>query len=158
VLVRARGQLEDIIKSVQQESWNSTGAVVVPGQERRIAVRYDGPDLLEVSERLGMSPSKLVELHTGAAHIVQHFGFSPGFPYLAGSSQALDVPRRPTPRESVAAGSVAIAGGATVIYPGGTPGGWNIIGHADAPTFWDLDRDPPNTFSLGDRVVFESRG
>lgn len=123
-------------------------------QRREVVVDYCGEDLDEVCEQVGMTPAELVDTHTAAQHNVAYFGFTPGFPYIEGVPAALHVPRRATPRVEVPAGAVAIANGFTVVYPGGTPGGWNIIGRTAAPPLWDLDRDPPNLFAIGDRIVF----
>lgn len=155
VLVRAPGRVAEIASGVRTGSW-SESPPPPDGRVLRIPVHYDGPDLAEVAERTGLTPDRVVAEHFGAEHVVRHFGFSPGFPYLAGSPEVLDVPRRHTPRESVPAGSIAIAGTVTVIYPGGTPGGWRLIGRTAEPlVLWDVHHDPPNTFALGDRVRFE---
>jgi KipI family sensor histidine kinase inhibitor len=66
----------------------------------------------------------------------------------------LELPRRATPRVRVPAGSVAIAGRQTGIYPFATPGGWHLVGRTDAP-LWDPRRDPPSLLAPGDRVRFE---
>ena len=80
-------------------------------------------------------------------------GFVPGHPYIGGLDAALAVPRRPTPRPRVAAGSIAIANAQTVVYPFATPGGWSIIGRTPLRVF-DAARDPPALFEPGDRVTF----
>jgi KipI family sensor histidine kinase inhibitor len=80
-------------------------------------------------------------------------GFAPGFPYLLGLDPALHVPRRAEPRVRVAAGSVAIGGAQTGIYPCELPGGWQLIGRTDLVLF-DTARDPPNALAPGDRVRF----
>jgi 5-oxoprolinase (ATP-hydrolysing) subunit B len=154
VLVRARGRLDEIAALVRTHEW----AGVPPGTAGgvlKLPISYDGPDLDEVGRQLGMERDRVIALHSGVEHRVAHFGFSPGFPYLAGSPASLRIPRRGTPRTAIVPGSVAIAAGFTVIYPGGTPGGWNIIGTVEPPRFWDIDRTPPNLLALGDRIVFE---
>jgi KipI family sensor histidine kinase inhibitor len=85
-------------------------------------------------------------------------GFVPGFAYLGDLDPALVVPRRGTPRKQVPAGSVAIAGGQTAIYPLNTPGGWHLIGSTSLVMF-DPQREPASLFRPGDRVRFveESR-
>ena len=55
-------------------------------------------------------------------------GFVPGFAYLGTVDESIAMPRRSTPRARVPAGSVAIAGRQTGIYPQESPGGWQIIG------------------------------
>ena len=121
-----------------------------------IGVRYggiDGPDLEGVAAIAGLSPAQVVELHAGAAFRVLFLGFAPGFAYLGGLPAALTTPRRATPRERVPAGSVAIAGEHSAVYPLAMPGGWNLIGRTDA-TLFDPLADPPARFRPGARVRF----
>ncbi|MBM9468161.1 5-oxoprolinase subunit B family protein [Nakamurella leprariae] len=122
-----------------------------------VPVRYDGPDLAEVARRCGCSVDAVVAAHTGAVHTVGFFGFAPGFAYLDGLPAALALPRRDDPRTSIDAGTVAIAGRQSIVYPGGTPGGWHLLGHTDV-RLWDLDRDPPALLAVGDRVRFRAAG
>jgi len=118
-----------------------------------VPVRYDGPDLADVAGRLGMSTKEVARRHTAAEHRVGFFGFAPGFAYIDGSPDALALPRRSDPRTRIEAGYVAIAGNQSVIYPGGTPGGWHLIGHTDLQ-LWNPQHEPPNLLSVGDQVVF----
>jgi KipI family sensor histidine kinase inhibitor len=121
-----------------------------------IAVRYggrEGPDLAEVADRTGRSEADVVALHAGREYRVFLVGFVPGFPYLGVLPGELELPRRATPRVRVPAGSVAIAGRQTGIYPFATPGGWHLIGRTDA-TIWDARRDPPALLGPGARVRF----
>ena len=121
-----------------------------------IDVRYDGFDLIESSERLGLTPAELVERHTAPEFIVQFFGFSPGQAFFAPLPDALRLPRRPSPRVRVPMGAVAIANEFTVIYPQDSPGGWNLIGTRVSPPLWDTESDPPNKVAVGDRVRFRA--
>lgn len=133
-----------------------------PGRVFEIPVRYDGRDLADVAARTGIAVAEIAGVHAGVPHTVAFFGFAPGFGYLDGLPEALRVPRLPSPRVRVEAGAVAIAGGQSVIYPGGTPGGWSVIGHAwgsprtesGGVPLWRPDREPPTLFQPGDRVVF----
>jgi KipI family sensor histidine kinase inhibitor len=126
------------------------------GPPLEIAVRYggaDGPDLAEVAERTALTPTQVVELHASVVYRAFMLGFAPGFAYLGELPAALELPRRETPRQRVAVGSVAIAGRQTAIYPQATPGGWHLIGRTDA-TLWDLRRDPPALIAAGRDVRF----
>jgi KipI family sensor histidine kinase inhibitor len=127
---------------------------VDPG-EHVLDVRYDGPDLAAVAELHGLSVDDVVRLHTGSVCTVALTGFAPGFAYLGGLSPVLSTPRRSDPRPAVPAGSVAIGGSWTGIYPRRGPGGWNLIGTTTAP-LWDVDRDPPALLRLGDTVRFRA--
>jgi inhibitor of KinA len=80
-------------------------------------------------------------------------GFSPGFPYLGGLDESLQVPRRSAPRSEVPAGSVAIGGAQTGVYPTATPGGWNLIGRTPLRLF-DPDRQPVCLLRAGGRIRF----
>ena len=121
-----------------------------------IPVRYggpDGPDLEDVARHTGFDPARVVELHTAAEYEVYFLGFSPGFPYLGGMPQELATPRLPAPRKRVPAGSVAIGGAQTGIYPLESPGGWRLIGRTSLRLF-DPAAEPPALLRMGDRVRF----
>ena len=119
-----------------------------------IPVTFDGPDLDEVATRIGVTPTRVVELLTSARLEVAFLGFAPGFAYLTGLPPALAaVPRRPTPRVSVPGGSVAVAGGFASIYPSTGPGGWQLIGRTPTRLF-DPDRPPHALLRPGDVVHF----
>lgn len=122
-------------------------------REHHIPVRYDGLDLAEVATRCGLSVDALIELHSTAVYTVAVIGFLPGFPYLDGLPTQLHLPRRDSPRPHVSAGSIAIAGSQTGIYPQASPGGWHILG-ATTSALFDPTRSPPALMSVGDLVRF----
>jgi KipI family sensor histidine kinase inhibitor len=126
-----------------------------PQQHREVTIEvtYEGADLAEVAELTGIPAQEVVRRHQEARYVVAFTGFAPGFAYLAGGDPALVVPRRSTPRTKVPAGSVALAGEFTGVYPREGPGGWQLIGRTGAP-LWDLDRDPPALLSPGTTVRF----
>jgi inhibitor of KinA len=119
-----------------------------------IPVVYDGPDLAEVSEQTGLSRESVVRMHSEREYIVYMLGFVPGFAYLGDLHPALVIPRRASPRTRVPAGSVAIAGAQTSVYPLSTPGGWHLIGSTPLLLF-DPARNPPALLTPGTRVRFE---
>lgn len=131
-----------------------------PGEHRRtesapveVPVRYDGDDLADVAELLGIGVPELIERHRGEEWTVAFCGFAPGFGYLTGAHHAWDIPRRSSPRTRVPAGSLALAGEFTGVYPRESPGGWQLIGHSEVQVF-DLHRDPPALLVPGARVRF----
>lgn len=132
----------------------SSGADVGDNRHFRVPVVYDGPDLEGVAAAAGLSVDEVVGRHAAGRYTVDFLGFSPGFAYLSGADPALAVPRLPSPRPSVPAGSVALAAGMTAVYPQATPGGWRIIGRTDAVMF-DPSRRPPALLAPGDRVTFQ---
>lgn len=118
-----------------------------------IAVRYDGPDLEDVARLCGIDVERVIELHAAAQYAVSFIGFQPGFAYLDGLDARLFVPRRAQPRARVPAGSVAIAGSQSAVYPFDSPGGWQVIGRTGAVLF-DPAREPAALLQPGDRVRF----
>jgi KipI family sensor histidine kinase inhibitor len=132
-------------------------AEAVAGETVEIPVSYDGEDLPEVAGLTGLDPEEVVRRHTAPEYTVAFLGFSPGFPYLVGLDPALEVPRRATPRTSIPAGSVGLAGGQTGIYPTASPGGWQLIGRTEVVLF-DPERDPPALLGPGSRLRFTVAG
>jgi KipI family sensor histidine kinase inhibitor len=128
-------------------------AEAVAGDTVEVPVRYDGEDLPEVARLTGLSAEEVVRHHTAPEYTVAFLGFSPGFPYLVGLDPALEVPRRDTPRTSIPAGSVGLAGNQTGIYPTASPGGWQLIGRTELKLF-DPGRDPPALLAPGARLRF----
>jgi inhibitor of KinA len=124
-----------------------------PGRLHRIPVSYDGPDIGAVAARLGLTPQSIAELHSRPIYRVFLVGFVPGWAYLGPLPEELELPRLHVPRTQVPAGSVAIAGRQTGIYPLATPGGWHLIGRTSLKLFLP-DSDPPCLFRAGDRVKF----
>lgn len=120
-----------------------------------IPVVYDGEDLQAVARIAGISAEEVIARHTGRELVVGWLGFSPGFAYLIGLDPVLHVPRLETPRTSVPAGSVAIAGPYSAVYPAASPGGWRLLGRTGLRV-WDVAADPPTPFSPGTRVRFEA--
>jgi KipI family sensor histidine kinase inhibitor len=133
----------------------AAGSTTIPLalREHEISVVYDGPDLSYVAESCGLSPNEVVARHSGRSYTVDLLGFVPGFGYLSELDPSLRLPRRAQPRPRVLAGSVAIAGAQTGIYPLDTPGGWHIIGRT-AKSMFDPERKPPALLSAGDVVRF----
>ncbi len=126
------------------------------GVLHEIAVEYGGiagPDLPELAEQARMDVATYINRHTAEEYSVAFLGFQPGFPYLRGLPSALHARRRASPRIRVAAGSVAIGGQYTGIYPAGGPGGWHIVGRTAAALF-DPQRETPALLMPGDRVRF----
>ena len=132
-------------------------AEAVAGDPVEIPVRYDGQDLPEVAGLTGLDAEEVVRRHTAPEYTVAFLGFSPGFPYLVGLDPALEVPRRDSPRTSIPAGSVGLAGGQTGIYPSASPGGWRLIGRSEV-TLFDPGRDPPALLAPGGRLRFTVAG
>ncbi len=127
-----------------------------PARVVRVPVCYGGeygPDLEAVAQACGMTAPEVILAHVASDHVVFMLGFSPGFPYIGGLDPRLSVPRRPTPRTHIPAGSVAIARDQSAIYSYETPGGWNLIGRTPMKLFDPL-AEPPCRLQAGDRIRF----
>ena len=123
------------------------------GKLVEIPVVYDGEDIDDVAALLKIDREEVIRRHTESHYQVAFCGFAPGFAYLTGGDPLFNVPRRASPRKSIPAGSVALAGKFGGVYPQPSPGGWQLIGRTDVKMF-DLDRDPPSLLKPGDRVHF----
>ena len=165
----------------------SMGSSGAGGGVVTIDVRYDGPDLAAVADLAGMSTEALVRTHTSITWRAAFGGFAPGFFYLvdarelgaggpnarepdaggAGASEAAPgpsakpalpaVPRLGSPRARVPAGAVGLADRFCAVYPGASPGGWQLLGTTDA-RLWDLDRPDPALLAPGMTVRFREVG
>lgn len=123
-----------------------------PSEVVEIPACYDGPDIGDVLARTGMSRDEFIGWHTASQWQVAFCGFAPGFGYLV-TPHALSIPRRPTARTSVPAGSIGVAGEFSGVYPRASPGGWQLIGRTTA-TLFDLAADPPAQLRPGVGVRF----
>lgn len=146
--------LEQEVRAAIDKSETSTRT----SREREIPVCYGrrhGADLAEVAEHLGLSTDEVIARHVAADYRVAMLGFAPGFPYLLGLDPALAMPRRSDPRQRIPAGSVAIGGAQTGIYPAPLPGGWHLIGRTPLRLF-DVAATSPSLLAAGDRVRFRA--
>jgi len=136
----------------------SAPLVAESGRLHEIPVCYEmGEDLSEVASLLGLSSSEVSSLHSGETYRCAALGFKPGFAYLERLPAALcGLPRRPSPRVRVPAGSLAITGSQTAVYPIESPGGWWLIGKTPL-TLVDLE-DDYFPISAGDTVRFRPIG
>ena len=123
-----------------------------------IPVCYDqefGFDLEEVAQRANLSVDETIQMHAAGKYRVHCVGFTPGFAFLGGLDARLATSRRTSPRTEVPAGSIAIGGKQTGVYPIRSPGGWNVIGRTPLRMF-DVRRKQPTLLQAGDRVRFRS--
>jgi KipI family sensor histidine kinase inhibitor len=136
----------------------SEAASAPPSRTWTLPVLYGGaagPDLAGVAAAGGISAAEAIALHAGTTYDVYVLGFLPGFAYMGDVAPELRLPRRTEPRTRVAAGSVAIAGAQTAIYPCESPGGWHLVGRCPVPLF-DPRRARPALLAAADRVRFEA--
>ncbi len=123
-----------------------------------IPVCYDkqlAMDLAPLADALKLTIQELVELHSSATYRVYFIGFLPGFLYLNGLPKKLEYARKNQPSARVEAGSIAIGGKQTGIYPSASPGGWHIIGRTPYPLFRPK-MEHPCFAQAGDLIQFKS--
>ncbi|MDQ6860046.1 MAG: 5-oxoprolinase subunit PxpB [Verrucomicrobiota bacterium] len=141
-----------------EHALKTVATTTAPTRIVEIPVCYErefGPDLDAVAQHTGLSVEEVIERHSAAEYRVSCVGFTPGFPYLSGLPNELSTPRRATPRKQVPAGSVAIGGSQTGVYPSVSPGGWHLIGRTRLRLF-DPEADAPALLQAGDRVRFRA--
>jgi inhibitor of KinA len=136
----------------------AAAGVRAPRKARKIEIPvcYDDEfalDLARVATQTSLTGDAIIALHSSSEYTVACIGFVPGFPFLAGLSEKLRVPRLESPRTKVPAGSVAIANAQAGVYPFESPGGWNVIGRTPLRLF-DVDAESPVLLQPGDRVHF----
>jgi KipI family sensor histidine kinase inhibitor len=121
-----------------------------------VPVCYDpefGPDLDLISEEKNLTKKEIIRLHSSPVYTVYFIGFLPGFLYLGGLDERLQISRKNEPRLEVQKGAVGIGEKQTGIYPQNSPGGWQIIGNSPIQVF-DIKSDPPCQISAGDKLKF----
>lgn len=123
------------------------------GEAIELPVTYDGEDLADVAEHMGLTVAEVIAAHQAATWQVAFCGFAPGFAYMIGDDPRFKLPRRKSPRTRIPAGAVALADRFCGVYPQASPGGWQLIGRTAVP-MWDLDRQPPALLRPGVRCRF----
>ena len=145
-------KIEDLIRSYDSE------IIAVADRQLEIPVLYGGdhgPDLADVAQYNGLTPTEVIEIHEQGVYRVYMLGFNPGYPYMGGLDKRISMPRLEIPRTKVPAGSVAIGGEQTGVYSNDSPGGWRLIGHTPVRLFNPKLADPV-LFRAGDTVRFHS--
>ena len=135
---------------------DAEGGAATVGAIWHLPVCYDAdlaPDLAGLAAAKGLTPEQAAAIHAAGEYVVYMLGFMPGFAYMGGLDATLEQPRRAEPRVKVPAGSVAVAGRLTTVYPWESPGGWHLIGGCPVPLF-DAARERPVLLAAGDRVRF----
>ena len=122
----------------------------------KIPVLYGGvygPDLQFVACYNGLTVDEVIEIHTSGDYSVHMIGFAPGFPFIGGMSSSIAAPRKDTPRLTIPARTIGIAGKQTGIYPIDTPGGWQLIGRTPIELFLPYEKIP-SLLKSGDKIQF----
>ena len=149
--VQVRDYLREKISQMEDYTFRKRKQIEVP-------VRYGGEygiDLESVASHCQLKVEDIIRIHSQKIYTVFMMGFTPGFPYMGKLDEAIVMPRLETPRTRVRAGTVAIAGSQTGIYPIDSPGGWQLIGWTPLQLF-DSESLSPFLFSPGDEVKFSA--
>jgi len=111
------------------------------------------PDLSAVAQQKGISEHDVVEHHCSGKYKVTMYGFAPGYAYMSGVPDAIQLPRKTGPVMNVPAQTVMIAGPQCLITTLAMPTGWWRIG---LTTFKPLrmDSDKPFVLNVGDTLEF----
>ena len=122
ILVRLKNEvtMEEMLFKLKDIFNNQTAIKAPPSKTIKIPVCYEeefSPDIERVMKYTGYSKNEIITKHISGNYLVYFIGFSPGFPYIGGMDHTLETPRLKTPRTVVPAGSVAIGGNQTGIYP-----------------------------------------
>lgn len=150
-----RTSFEKLASHIEALSFETTLNVLSKTQEIPIRYHTNTEDIKALARHTGLSVDEIALIHQKPIYLVAMLGFQPGFPFLVGLPKSLHQPRKRVPNPRVKAGSVAIGGSQTGIYPGESPGGWYIIGETELPLF-----SKPDQFLLkaGDQVKFTPIG
>ncbi len=147
---------EALIEQIEAWLHAQADAELTPGHLVEIPVCYGsglGEDLEEVARQHGLTPEEVATIHASTDYRVYLLGFVPGFAFLGNLDSRIATPRRDAPRPHVPAGSVAIGGNQTGVYPLETPGGWHLIGRTPVKMFTP-ETQPPCLIGAGDTVRF----
>ncbi len=126
------------------------------GARREVLVCYDdefAPDLPEVAARTGLTPEAVIAAHLAGDYSVFMYGFAPGYAYLAGVPEAIQLPRKPGAVRDIPAGAVIIAGPQCLVTTLIMPTGWWIIGRSPTRILSE-NADRAFLFEIGDDVTF----
>ncbi|AGG66388.1 5-oxoprolinase subunit B family protein [Corynebacterium callunae] len=146
-LNQLREALDNISLAPQENAQKRDQAIV------EIPVTYDGPDLATIAQLTQLSVAEVKQAHGEMLWTAAFGGFAPGFYYLVPQSPLWDIPRLESPRTKIPAGSVAVAGEFSAVYPQASPGGWQLLGSTTLD-MWDLTRPQPSLLKSGDSVRF----
>jgi len=158
ILVRLKNEatMDEMLLKLKDIFNNQKAIKAPPSKNIKIPVCYEGefsPDIKRVMKYTGYSKNEIITKHISGNYLVYFIGFSPGFPYIGGMDHTLETPRMKTPRTVVPAGSVAIGGNQTGIYPIQSPGGWNIIGRTHL-TLFEWENIDNSLIKIGTKIEF----
>ena len=111
----------------------------------------NGPDLADISDRTGLPETEVISRLLSEPLQVDMLGFTPGFAYMSGLDDTIEIPRLLQPRQQVPAGSIGLITGQCGLYALAGPAGWPIIGRTPVSLF-DAAADNPFRLQPGMQV------
>jgi KipI family sensor histidine kinase inhibitor len=135
-----------IEKEILTRIKNVNYSIEIESKTHMIDVSYNGLDIENAINLLGITKKELINTHTSAEYHVAMLGFKPYFPYLLGLDKNISLPRLKTPRNHISVGSIGIGGSQTTVFTTDSPSGWNIVGNTNFRAF--------NQFVPGDKIIF----
>ncbi|MBR0706311.1 5-oxoprolinase subunit PxpB [Bradyrhizobium liaoningense] len=147
----------DALIAALNDGWDAADSLAIGGREIRLPVTYGGEigsSLQSVADHCGLSVDDVVSIHAAPLYTVFALGSHPGYCYLGGMDPRITMPRRQTPLQRSAGGSVSIGGSQTGISASPGPSGWHAIGHTSW-TFFDPSWPTPAALAPGDTIRFE---
>jgi KipI family sensor histidine kinase inhibitor len=139
----------------------TAGAVQQEGRHWRLPVCFDedfAPDLADLAQTKNLTREAVIGRLLDTTFQVYMIGFMPGFPYMGGLPEELEMPRLKSPRKAVPARTLAVAGTMCAVYPWESPGGWRLLGRTPVPLFMAGDEIAPSLLASGDRVSWRAVG
>ena len=153
------GDLDQAVQRIQTEArsrnWFETKAT--GGRLWTIPCCFDGPQMRETAQLVGLSEVEAVQELTQTEVRVLTIGFAPGQPYLGNLPEHWNFPRLSKITPNVPARALVAAVSQLVIFANDTPTGWRHIGSTEFHDF-KVDRTEPFAFRAGDKVRFAQVG
>jgi len=147
----------DALVLALREGWDEAQEIAIEGREIELPVTYGGEigaSLQSVADHTGLSIDDVVSIHAAPLYTVFALGSHPGYCYLGGMDPRIAMPRRQTPLQRAAGGSVSIGGSQTGVSASPGPSGWHAIGHTTW-TFFDPSWSVPAALAPGDTIRFK---
>ena len=139
----------------------AAGSVTAAGARWSIPVCFDADfalDLQDVAFAKQLTPQAVLDTLMQCEFKVYMLGFLPGYAFMGGLPELLEMPRLPSPRKRVPAGSVAIAQRMCGAYPWDSPGGWRVLGRTPVAMFDSRQSERPALLAPGDTVRWHAIG
>jgi len=144
------------VQAAVEQRLNDLSITSMDGKTCIVDVCYEGdlaPDLDVVAKETGLSRDAVINIHLSGEYPVLMFGFAPGYGYMGGVPDTIQLPRKLAAVPDRPVGSVMIAGAQCLVTTLVMPAGWYVIGRSPTPILTGVE-DAPTLFGVGDSVRF----